>query len=94
MMPNLNALLGPPYIFLILEIVLFFLGLVETCTGEAWTRLGRVTYRAKEPKQLWRLIAMYLAGVCFIGYFLYKVYMLSNQAESPYRRNWSTLPAN
>jgi len=47
MMPNLNALLGPPYIFLILGIVSFFLGLVETCTGEAWTRFGRVTTAPK-----------------------------------------------
>jgi hypothetical protein len=46
-----------------------------TCTGEAWARFGRIVYRAKEPKQFRRLVAVqYLGGVFFIGYYLYKVY--------------------
>jgi hypothetical protein len=42
-------------------------------------RFGRVVYRAKEPKQFSSLVAMYyLGGLGFVGYFLYKVYGLSN----------------
>lgn len=39
------------------------LAVLGTCTGEAWARFGRVVYRAKEPKQFWRLIAIYYLGV-------------------------------
>jgi hypothetical protein len=50
------------------------LAVVGTCTGEAWARYGRVVYRVKEPKQFWRLIAIYyLGGFCFIGYFFFKI---------------------
>ena len=67
----------PPYVLLIFGAFSLFLAVAGTCTGEAWARFGQVVYRAKEPKQFWRLVAMYyLGGVCFIGYFLYKVYGL------------------
>jgi hypothetical protein len=66
--------LRPMYGWLLFGVFSLFLAVVGTCTGEAWARFGRVVYRAKEPKQFWRLVAMYyLGGVCFIGYFLYKV---------------------
>jgi hypothetical protein len=71
--------LRPPYIFLILGVISLFMGVVSTCTGEAWARFGRVICRAKEPRQFWEDVATcYLIGVCFIAYFLYKVYVLSN----------------
>src|ERR1019366_5580778 len=71
--------LGPPYSLLFLGAFSFFLAVAGTCTGEAWARFGQVVYRAKEPKQFWSLVAMYyLGGSCLVGYFLYKVYGLSN----------------
>ena len=78
-MPDLHSLLRPQYIFLILGVISLCVGMVSTCTGVAWARYGRVIYRAKEPRQFWEDVATcYLIGVCFIGYFLYKVYELSN----------------
>ena len=63
---------APMYGLLLFGVFSLFLAVAGTCTGEAWARFGRVVYRAKEPKQFWRLVAMYyLGGVCFIGYFLY-----------------------
>jgi hypothetical protein len=71
--------LRSPYGLLFFGIFSLFLAVAGTCTGEAWAFLGRVVCRAKEPKQFWQLIAIYyLGGICFIGYFLYKVYGLSN----------------
>jgi len=59
--------------------LLIFLAVVGTCPGEAWARFGRVVYRAKEPPQFGWLAAMDgLGGLGFVGYFLYKVYGLSN----------------
>jgi hypothetical protein len=75
----LDSNLRPPYGLLIFGVFSFFLAVSGTCTGEAWARFGRVVYRAKEPKKFWRLVSVYyLGGVCLIGYFLYKVYGLSN----------------
>lgn len=69
----------PPYGLLLFGIFSFFMAVLGTCTGVTGARYGGWVYRAKEPKQFWRLVAMYyLGGVCFIGYFLYKVYGLSN----------------
>jgi len=71
--------LRPPYGLLIFGLFLLFLAVGGTCTGEAWAYFGQVVHRDKTPKQFWRLVAMhYLVGVCFIGYFLYKVYGPSN----------------
>jgi len=68
--------LRPPYGLLMFGLFLLVLAVGGTCTGEAWAYFGQVVYRDKEPKQFWRLVAMhYLVGVCFIGYFLYKVYL-------------------
>ena len=37
-------------------------------------KLGRVIRRNEEPKEFWEdVVACYLIGVCFVGYFLYKV---------------------
>jgi hypothetical protein len=59
-----------PYIYLILGVFLFSLGVVWTCTGKASARFSWV-YRAKEPVVFWLLVAMcYLGGVLFIGIFL------------------------
>jgi len=66
---------SPPYGFLIFGGFLLLLAVGGTCTGEAWARFGQVVYRDKEPKDFWTLIAIYyFCGVCFIAYFLYKLY--------------------
>ena len=63
---------SPMYGLLLFGVFSLFVAVAGTCTGQAWARFGRVVYRAKEPKQFWRLVAIYyLGGVGFIGYFLY-----------------------
>jgi hypothetical protein len=77
--PDLHSLLRPPYIFLILGGVSLCVGVVSTFTGVTWAYYGRVIHRAEEPRQFWEDVATcYLIGVYFIGYFLYKVYAVSN----------------
>lgn len=74
-MLDLHSLLRPPNIFLILGPISLAVGVISTCTGVSWARYGRVIYRAKEPRQFWEDVATcYFIGVCFIGYFLDKVY--------------------
>jgi hypothetical protein len=74
-MPDLLWLLTPPYIFLMLGVISLSVGIVSTYTGVTWARFGRVIYRAKEPTDFWWDVATCcLIGVCFIGYFLYKVH--------------------
>ena len=71
--------LRPPYGLLIFGVFLLFLAVNGTCTGEAWGRIGQVVYRDEKPKEFWWLVAsQYLGGLGLIGYFLYKVYGLSN----------------
>jgi hypothetical protein len=77
--PDLNSLLKPPYVFLILGVISIFAAAVFTCTGKVWVRFSGWVYRAKEPGWFWWEVALdYLIGVCFIGYFLYEIYGLSN----------------
>ena len=65
----------PPYGLLAFGVASLLLAVVGTFTGEVWARLAGPVYRAKEPKQFWRLVAAYyLGGILFIGYFLYKVH--------------------
>jgi RsiW-degrading membrane proteinase PrsW (M82 family) len=72
-----RSLLGGRYFYLILGIISLSAGVVSTCTGVAWARFGRVIYRSKQPKEFWEdVVACYLIGVCFIGYFLYQVYRI------------------
>jgi hypothetical protein len=78
-MPDLHSLLKPPSIFLIFRGISLCTGMVSTCTGVTWAPYGRVIYRAEEPRKFWKdVAARYLIGVCFVGYFLYKAYGLSN----------------
>jgi hypothetical protein len=73
-MPNLNSLLRPPYVFLILGGLSISAAAVFTCTGKVWVRFNGWVYRAKEPRSFWGEVAAYfLAGVCFVGYFLYNI---------------------
>jgi hypothetical protein len=73
-MPNVGALIRPPYIFLILGLISISAAVVFTCTGRVWVRLNGWVYRAKEPKWFWwEVVLDFLIGVCFVGYFLYSV---------------------
>jgi hypothetical protein len=73
-MPDLNQLLKPPYIFLILGALSISAATVFTFTGKAWVRFSDWVHRAKEPAWFWWEVALYyLVGVWFVGYFLYKV---------------------
>jgi hypothetical protein len=73
-MRDLSSLLKPPYIYLVLGVILFSAAVVWTSTGKARTRFQGWVYRAKEPTQFWLVVALYyLGGICFIGYFLYMV---------------------
>lgn len=75
----LGSFLPPPYGLLIFGVISSVLAVAGTCTGETWANFGRVVRRVEKPKQFWCLVAMYyVGGVCFIGYFVYKVCMLSN----------------
>jgi len=79
LLPDLSLLLRPPYIFLILGVVSLLAAVVFTCTGKVWVRFNGWVYRAKEPGWFWWEVALdYLIGGCFIGYFLFKIYGLSN----------------
>jgi RsiW-degrading membrane proteinase PrsW (M82 family) len=73
-MSDLNSLPRGPYLYLILGIILLFVGLVSTCTGVVWARFGRVIYRAEQPREFWEdVVTSFAIGVCLIGYFLYLV---------------------
>jgi hypothetical protein len=77
-MLDLYSFLKPPNIYLIVGGILFSMAVFSTFTGKISARFFWV-YRAKEPIVFWSVVATYyLGGVCFIGYFLYKVYGLSN----------------
>jgi hypothetical protein len=78
-MPDLNLLLRPPYIYLILGVLSFSAAVVWTCTGKAWIRFHGWVYRAEEPNRFWlEVVTYYLIGLGFIGVFMYKAYGLSH----------------
>ena len=64
-----------PDAFLLVGVFSLFMAVVGTLTGKTVGRIGRVIYRTKEPKVFWEAIGTYyVIGLCFIGYFTYKVY--------------------
>ena len=66
--------INSPYYFLVFGAIFFLAAVASTCTGKTCGRYGIGTSRAKEPTQFWWGVAIYyIAGVCFIGYFLYRV---------------------
>jgi hypothetical protein len=67
------------YFSLFLAIVMFVIAVYGTCTGKLRGRFSDVADRAKDPKRYWTWLAIYyLAGVGFIGVFLYEVGAFSN----------------
>lgn len=78
-MPEWNSPIRSPYLFLILGTISFFAAVISMCSGKTFGRYGGWAYREKEPTQFWWTVAIYfLAGVWFIGYFLYRVRAFSN----------------
>jgi hypothetical protein len=76
-MPNMHAFLRHQYSnLLILGVILLCWGVVSTCIGETLApHAGRVISRAEEPREFWKVVAMYyVICVWFVGYFLYKFY--------------------
>jgi hypothetical protein len=74
LMPDLQSLIKPPYIFLILGVLSISAAAVFTYMGKAWVRFNGWVYRAKEPRWFWYEVALdYLIGIFFIGYFLSKI---------------------
>jgi hypothetical protein len=74
-----NTPIRSPYYFLIVGLISFSAAVASTCAGKTYGRYGGWASRAKEPTDFWWTVAIYyFGGVCFIGYFLYKVYGLSN----------------
>lgn len=66
-----------PDTLLIVGALSLFMAVGGTLAGATVARVGRVIYRAKEPRVYWEaIITYYVFGLCFIGYFLYKVYGL------------------
>ena len=72
--------ISSPYYFLVFGLIRFIAAVVSTWTGKTYGRYGRgLASRAKEPTDFWWTVAVYyISGICFIGYFLYEVYRLSN----------------
>jgi len=69
--PDSPSLLRPPYIYLIVGVVLFSAAVVWTCIGKARSRFHGWVYRAQEPVVFWLVVATYyLGGVLLIGIFL------------------------
>jgi H+/Cl- antiporter ClcA len=77
-MPNLNSPPKLPFFFLILGVISMLAAAAFTYMGRAWVRFSGWVYRAKEPRWFWWQITLYyFVGIWFVGYFLYKVYGLT-----------------
>lgn len=71
-MPNWNAPIRSPYLFLILGVISISGAAAFTYMGKVWVRFNGWVYRAKEPKTFWwEVVLDFLIGVVFVGYFLY-----------------------
>ena len=70
-----HSQINSPYYFLVFGIIFVLAAVVAMCTGKVYGRYGVMSSRAKEPTQFWWGVGMYyIGGICFIGYFLYKVW--------------------
>ena len=77
-MSDWYLLTRPPFIYLLLGSMLFCATVVWLCTGKVRTRFQGWVYRAEDPTQYWGGVAVYFLGsVYFIGFFLYRIYVLS-----------------
>jgi hypothetical protein len=75
---DLYSFLKPPNIYLLIGGFFFSAAVFSTVTGKVSARF-RWVHRAKEPIVFWLAVATYfLAGVYFIGFFLYRVFGPAN----------------
>jgi len=74
-----EILLRPPNVFLTVGVIFISAAAVFAYTGKGWVRFSGWVDREKQPRVFWGEVAAYFfGGVFFVGYFLYKVYELSN----------------
>jgi hypothetical protein len=58
---------------------MFVMAVGGTFAGKLPGRFGDASYRTRDPKQYWSALAgYYLAGIAFIGYYLYQSGVFSN----------------
>ena len=68
-----------PYGVFWFGILMLTIGVIGTCYGQIWGRNGQKVERRKNPKAFWLgVLSYYLAGLCLIGYYLYKAGVFSN----------------
>jgi hypothetical protein len=71
-MPDWNAPIKSPYLFLILGGISLSAALVWTYTGKVWIRFHGWLYRSEEPGWFWWQVSLYcLIGVGCIWYFVH-----------------------
>jgi len=76
---DLESVLGPPCIFLILGGIFLSAAVLWTYTGEAWVPFNGWVYRAQEPRwSWWQVVVCFLGGACFVVRFLYEVFGPAN----------------
>jgi len=74
-MPDWHQLFATPYVYLLFGLFFIFMAVGYTVSGKIRVRNQGWVYRAEQPAQFWTRIAFYyVAGVGFIGYYLFKVY--------------------
>jgi hypothetical protein len=78
-MADWNSPIKSPYYFLIVGVISLCVAVISTFTGKIYGRYGGWASRAKEPTEFWWTVTIaYFGGVCFIGYFLYKIHGRAN----------------
>jgi hypothetical protein len=78
-MANWNMPISSRHYYLAVGLILILVAVVSTLTGKTYARYVGWASRVKEPTDFWWGVAIYfVGGLCFIGYFLYKVYGHSN----------------
>jgi hypothetical protein len=70
-----NTPISTPYYYLAVGVICLVAAVVSTCTGKTYGRYGGWASRLKEPNDFWGTVAIYyVGGICFIGYFFWKMY--------------------
>jgi hypothetical protein len=73
-LPDLDSLLKPTHMYVVLGIIFFSAAVASTCAGKTYGQYGGWAYRIKEPAKFWWAVAAYyLGGILFFGMFLYSI---------------------
>jgi hypothetical protein len=68
-----SYLITEPYRLLLLGFLFLIVAGISMCTGKTLTRGQGLVSRTEEPKTFWCIVAVwFLAGILFIGGFLYQ----------------------